>query len=114
MEEKMKRWLLLIGAVAPAFGGVLFISTMALAATVFGSGDAAMITTVFGGGMLGLSLLWFTVVSCWTLYSILSSGNVAADKRVLWVLGWLFANAIAVYAYIYLYVWKQPDGGKSK
>ena len=116
----MKKWFLVLGSVVPII--VAIIASIGLALTTFWLGgfygftapamsslaDAGALLFVFGG-LICLSSVLFAVVACWVLYDLVTGDHVAADKRPMWIAGWVFVNAVVVIAYIYLFVWKTEE-----
>ena len=105
-----KRWFLILGAyVAPLFSTCLF-SVGPLATVAFSDPEA--VAPILGLSMAGaaLPLAWFGLVAFWCLYDLITGGRVPANDRMMRVMGWLFFNIVAVWAYVFLFVWREPEG----
>ncbi len=100
----MRRAFMVLGVIAPMFLSLLVV--VVVAATMIFVGpehmDSAMPFIMLSMLPAMLGALWFTVISFWCLFDILS-GRVPQEQRLAWLLAWLFLNAFAVAAWVYLY-----------
>lgn len=104
-----KRWFLLLGAyLAPLLSTCLFVlgPLVTMAAT---DPEAAAPLLAFSMAAAALPLGWFGLVAFWCLYDLITGGRVPDKDRMMWVMGWLFFNIVAVWAYVFLFVWQAPE-----
>ncbi len=95
------RLLFWVGSVlAPLLGGLGgFIGIAAVLAASDGEPGAAAALMFIP---MGLGMLWFVIANMLALFRVLTDpGN---DRKLVWFLGWAFANLFMHIAFIYVYV----------
>ena len=94
--------------IAPLLAAVLMTLIVAVSATM-SPGSTDLPTMMIGGFVMGgLSIIWYVLANMMALYRVLTdAGN---EHKVVWALGWAFANLVMHVAFVYLYVMKGGPG----
>jgi hypothetical protein len=95
--------------IAPLLAALVITVVVAISATT-APGSAELPTMMIGGFVLGgLSIIWYALANMMALYRVLTDpGN---EHKMVWALGWAFANLVMHVAFVYLYVMK---GGQAE